>query len=79
MQTNLFSPGASWAPKTKLLGAQPKTQGPRIRRKIKHISIPLPSICFTPIKLKSEMLKICIPLIINHIIQSIGNQLNEDL
>ena len=47
IQTNLFSTGASWAPKTKWLGAQPKPKGPRIRRKMKPISIPLPSFRFT--------------------------------
>ena len=29
-QTNIFLPGASWAPKIKLLGAQPKTKEPRV-------------------------------------------------
>ena len=47
IQTNLFSTEASWAPKTKWLGAQPKTKGPRIWRKMKPISKPLPSIRFT--------------------------------
>ena len=42
----LFSPGAR-APKTKWLGARLKTKRPRIRRKIKLILTPLPSICFT--------------------------------
>ena len=37
MQTNIFSPGASWAPKIKLLGAQPKTKGPSVRQKIELI------------------------------------------
>ena len=37
IQTNLFSPGASWAPKIKELGAQPKTKEPRIQQEIKPI------------------------------------------
>ena len=46
IQTNLFSSGPSWAPKTRWLGAQPKTKGPRIRGEIKLILTPLPCICF---------------------------------
>ena len=57
IQTNLFSPGASW---TKRLGAQLKIKGPRIRQKIKLILTPLPSICF------SVTLKVCIPQTIYH-------------
>ena len=34
IQTNIFSSGASWAPKTKWLGAQTKTKGPRVRGKL---------------------------------------------
>ena len=53
MQTNIFSPGASWALKIKLLGAQPKTKGPSVRQKIELISTKF--ICFT------HTLIICIP------------------
>ena len=64
-QANCFSLGASWAPKTKLLGAQSKTNGPNIRWKMKLISIPYriaKRLLYS--YFKSETLKICIPLII---------------
>ena len=52
IQTNIFSPGASWAPKIKWLGTQPKTKGPRVRQKIELISTQFIYITYT--------LKICI-------------------
>ena len=42
-----FCQEQSWDPKTKWLGAQSKTKGPGSQQKIKLISTPLPSICFT--------------------------------
>ena len=78
-QANCFSLGASWAPKTKLLGAQPKTKEPRIWHKMKLISIPYGiAKHLLYLNLKSKTLKICIPLNIYNV-NSIWNQLNEDL
>ena len=72
-QAKGFSLGASLAPKTKLFEAQPKTEGPKIQGKMKLISIPygIAKHLFYSY-LKSETLKICIPLIIYHI-KSIWN------
>ena len=48
IQTNIFSPGASWAPKIRLLGAQPKAKGPGFGRKLNSFkqnsfALPIPS------------------------------------
>ena len=74
IQTYLFRREQAGPLEQNDLGPSPKLRGSGNGRKInKLIATPLPSICFTH-KLKSENLKICIPLIIYHI-----NQLNEDL